>query len=138
MERRFLSVFDQLAHRQTRGEPWLSILRASPNDELVAALAVAGKEDPVAANAIATELLNRLRRAPFLGAAAVSLTTLVAIYLLDYIYTGTFLLLDTSPRANILAGISFVILLLSVILFLMWRGYFRSLRMLLLSRGRSF
>lgn len=137
MERRFSSVFDALAER-VRGEGFRAILRQSDNDELVAALAAAGATDPVAANAIATELLNRLRRAPFLGAFFVSFTTLIMIYALDYLYTGTFLLLDSGPRGYILAGVSVGIAGLSALFLLMWRGAFRGLRMALRRDHRSY
>lgn len=132
MERRFVSIFDRLSERKTRGETFHGILKGSPNDELVAALAVAGKEDAVAANAIATELLNRLRRAPFLGAALVSLSIIVAIYILDFAYTGTFLLLDSNDHAPVLAALTAGLGVLTVLFLAMGLGAFRTLRMRLL------
>lgn len=138
MDRRFASVFDAIADERAKGKPFLEVLHASPNDELVAALAVAGGRDPVAANAIASELLNRLRRAPFLGAAVVSATTIVLVYGLDYAYTGSFLLLDAGPRASILVAATSFMLVVSLMLLLMWRGYFRGLRMRILAYGKSY
>lgn len=105
-----------------RGERLPDILDGSSTRQLVAALAAAAAGDDVSANAIATEILNRERRAPYLGAFLVSSTTLVLIYVLDYIYTRTLLILDTSPRAVILALFTGAIAGASLVTFLMWRG----------------
>lgn len=122
------------------GRRLAEVLARSSNDELVGALASAGRRNSVMANAIATELLNRMRRAPFLGAFLVSLATLISIFGLDYAYTGTFLWLDveTGPRAAVLVGISLTLCLVSLFLMLAWRGRFRALRFWLAGQKRHY
>lgn len=129
MDTRFQTVFDALIDERAQRGNFRAALARSTDDELVGALAVAGTRDALLANAIATELLNRLRRAPFLGACLVSLSFLLSIYGLDYAYTGTFLWLDVDSgvRAAILAGISFALTIVSAFLFFAWRGSFRAL-----------
>lgn len=136
MDKRFASALDRLLDHGERGPRFATALRRAATSELVAALATARLTDAVAANAIATELLNRVRRGPLLGAFYVSLTTVVAIYVLDYVFTGTFLLLEEGTRARILVGISLLIAAMSGSFLAIYRGLFPRLRRALL-RGRS-
>ena len=123
MDRRFVRAWSQVAERRDRGERLDLIISDLSDEQLVAALATVGTDrEPVAANAIATAMLNRLHRKPFLGAFVVSLTTFVLIYVLDFAYTGTFLLLDGGARAHLLAAFSFVTALVSFASWQMWRG----------------
>lgn len=126
MDRRFERAWSHVAERRDRGERLDQIISGLSDEQLVAALATVGSNrEPVAANAIATAMLNRLHRKPFLGAFVVSWTTLVLIYMLDFVYTGTFLLLDGGLRANLLAAFSFVTALVSFVSWQMWRGHGR-------------
>lgn len=130
MDRRFEAAWQKMADRRDRGERFDRVIDSAPDDQLVAALAAVGPDrEPVAANAIGTALLNRLHRKPFLGAFVVSLTTFVLIYVLDYAYTGTFLLLDAGMRANLLAAFSFVTAIVSLASWQMWRGHGRLARL---------
>lgn len=128
MDRRFERVWKGMQEKKQGGVPFPEVIGRATNEELVAALAAGAREDPAGANALATELLNRLHRAPFLGAFIASLTTVVLIYGLDYVYTGTFLFLDNDARANILAAASILIALVSLLSYQLWRGKLRELR----------
>lgn len=128
MDRRFERVWRRMEEEKRAGVPFPEVIGKARNEELVAALAAASPRDAVAANALATELLNRLHRGPFLGAFVVSLTTVLLVYALDYVYTGTFLFLDIGPRANLLTALTVGMAGVSLASYLMWRGRLRRLR----------
>lgn len=103
-----------------------------PSEHLIAGLAAATDQDPALANAVATELLNRIRRAPYLGAALVSATLALATLLLDYLYTGTFLVLEGNGLW--LIEVALVITAsFSLMAYAMWRGALPRVRMALRS-----
>lgn len=130
MDRRYEKAWRELNDRRSRGEPFDQVIQTASDRQLIASLAATGPDrEPVAANAIATELLNRLHRKPYLGAFVVSSTTFVLLYVLDYVYTGTFLLLDDGARANLLAAFSFLTALVSLATWQMWRGRLARLRL---------
>lgn len=138
MDSRFKTVWDEFERRRDRGEPFDAILDRATVAELVAALAGAAKVDAVAANAIATALLNRERRAPFLGAFLVSFTTVVMIYVLDFAFTGTLLFLDSGLRAYLLVAFSGAVGLFSLCSWMLWRGRWGALRGRLSRHKRAF
>lgn len=138
MEARFRRVWLDMAARRDGGEPFERVVRTAPTATLVAALAAASEEDALAANVIATEILNRTRRAPYLGAFLVSVTMLGAIFALDFIYTGTPLFLDSGARAYALVGLSTGIALVSVASWFLWRGSWARLHAIILPPGRDY
>lgn len=131
MEQRFSRVWRDIESRMDKGESLAVIIRKAPTRALVAALAAAPLDNPVAANAIATELLNRERRAPYFGAFLVGITILVLHITLDALYTGTPFILESGTRGYILQAGLVTTIAFSAVAFSMWRGRFRRLRMLL-------
>lgn len=117
-----MNVWVEIETRIARGESPAAVLALSSTRSLVAALAASAFHDPVQANAIATEILNRERRAPWFGAFIASVTTLVLVYGLDFLYTGTLLVFDVGARARILTAVSALVWILAVASFLAWRG----------------
>gem|GEM_PF-5912178 len=129
MDTRFVRTWRRADSRRRGGERFDRVLASMPSAHLVEALAGAGKEDPVAANAIATEILNRMRRARLFGAfLGVTLVTLACGLLLvgvDFAMTRTIGLLETSPLGLDVAAVgvaSLVLALLSLVAALVaWR-----------------
>lgn len=119
---------------QARGRPPKG-LRALPRAELVAALAIAAAKDPAFANAIATELLNRLRRAPFLGASVACAIACVAIVMTNWVDAGTLLPLETGPRAGFLDALALFLGAAAFLAFIMYRGLLPNLQFLRIRRG---
>lgn len=140
MDRRYAQAWEDIHARRRSGEPMSAILRHAPSKDLVAALAAVGKDDPVAANAIATELLNRQVRAPFLGAFLVSASLAIAVFVTDYVDTGTWVFLEGGTRATLLALVSVLTAVFSLLVYGLWRGSMPGLRMRLLwlRRDRPF
>lgn len=96
MDARFKRVWNGFDRRRDAGETLPEILRKATAQELVAALASAPPPgDAVAANAIATELLNRLRVARILGFAFLLPVFAVAVILADAYITGAWGVLDS-------------------------------------------
>lgn len=69
MDVRFRRTWQRANERRRSGEGLDHVMRTMSSEELVEALAGAGGEDAVAANAIATAILNRMHQARFFGAA---------------------------------------------------------------------
>ena len=143
MDRRFGEVWKEMDSRRRAGEPLPDVLRRAPTRDLIAALAAAGERDPVAANALATELLNRQARAPFLGAFLVCVGVVAATFVVDTVLTGDPLLVlaESSLRGYVMAALTSVLGLLSLLLYVSWRGRIRWPAALLhsarLRRGRG-
>lgn len=87
--------------RRRDGERFDRVIASTPSAELVEALAAAAKEDAVAANVIATALLNRIHQARLFGAllgiAIVALLSGLLLVGIDVATTGTVGLLETQP-----------------------------------------
>jgi hypothetical protein len=132
MDRRYVEAWERLRARRASGEPLPAILRGCGSADLVAALAGAGRDDAVAANAIATELLNRQVRAPFFGAFLVSATVVLGIFVTDYLDTGTAFFLEGGARASLLAVVSGAAAVFSLLVYRLWRGSLPGLRMRLM------
>lgn len=137
VEKRFERVWETIVQRRQAGEKLPAILEDCTTAELIAALASAGRDDEKAANVIATHLLNRQRRGPFLGASVVSFATLVAVYVSDFLLFGSPFQLAGGPISQMLAVFSLIVALFSLSTFAMWRGYFPRVRMLF-HRDRAF
>lgn len=110
------------ARRAPRG------LRKARRDDLVAALAVAGTRDPPFANALATELLNRMRRAPYLGAAISLAACFLALVITNWIDVGRPVFLETGPRAELLDGLALLLGVSAILALLVYRGHLAGLR----------
>lgn len=126
VDRRFVKVWEDIGARRQAGEPLQDILKRCTTSDLVAALAGAGEEDPVAQNAMATEVLNRQARAPFLGAFLVSLSFFVGVFVFDVLFTEGPLLAEASLRAYALAAMAGVSAAVSGVMWFAWRGHFRA------------
>lgn len=137
IDTRFRRAWRGIEEERRSGRPLPEVIARRDDKDLVAALAGAGKGSAVEANAIATELLNRLGRRPYLGAAIASATSFLLIHLLDFAYTGTPLVLDSGARANTLGIISFLSALAAILCGLLWRGRLRRLHALLWRAGRG-
>lgn len=109
VDTRFVRTWRRADDRRRHGERFDRVLSSMSSAELVEALAGAGKEDPVAANAIATTILNRLRRGrlfgAFLGVGLVLLVGGLVLVAVDLAMTGTFGLLETSPMGLDVAAV---------------------------------
>ena len=139
MDRRFERVWEKLQARRHAGEPLPDILKHASSRELIAMLAAGASHDAVTANAIATELLNRQERAPFLGAFLVAVSITLATFVVDTLLTGTplFTLTASSTRGYVLAALTSGVAAFSLLMYLSWRGKARwAARMLLRARMR--
>ncbi len=129
MDQRFTRAWDDLDRARTRVGSFSKAIKGAPSRDLIAALAGVGSQDSVAANVLATELLNRQARAPFLGAFLVSATVFAAIFILDLVYTGTALILESGERGYVLAALTATSAVSSLFLFLVWKGRIRPPRL---------
>ena len=111
MDSRFERVWHDMRD-QGASEAFDRTLGSSSPERLVQALAGAGPEDARAANAIATELLNRIWRARFVGAFVATGVVALALLLADVLLTGTFGVVERDPAT---VDLSFLALLVGVI-----------------------
>ena len=127
MDSRFKHAWRDIDARRRAGEPLAVLLRKAPTRDVIAALAGAAADDPVAANAIATELLNRQARAPFLGVFLVCTGFTLATFVVDTILTGNPLLVlaESSARGYIMAGLSALVAAFALLMYVSWRGRVR-------------
>jgi hypothetical protein len=133
MDRRFRQVWEDMDARRRAGEPLSAMLRKAPTRDVIAALAGVGDQDPVAANVIATELLNRQARAPFFGAFLVCIGIAIATFVVDTILTGgpIHVLSESSARGYVMAGLSASVGVVALLMYVSWRGHLRWTRALL-------
>lgn len=136
MERRFDAVLDGMLARRAEGEPFDQLLHSMSDRDLVAALAAAGKREPMLANVLATELLNRIHRVPFLGAFYVSATLFAAIFVFDWILAGEPFVLTTGPHAVFLAILTAALAILSLMMLMLSRGRLKRLGHAIRRAGR--
>lgn len=115
MDTRFTRTWHEMDALRDRGEPFDRVLRQATNRELVEGLAGAGTEDAVAANAIATHLLNRLRRARYVGALVVAVVMVLALVLVDAFFTGTWGVLEGGPHILTLGLLAIAIALVALV-----------------------
>lgn len=123
MDIRFQHAWEELAARREAGERMPDLLLKARTRDLIGALAGSAAQDPVAANAIATELLNRQLRAPFLGAFLVGVGLIVATFVVDEILTDAplFALSESSTRGYVVTAIAAVVACFSLVMLLAWR-----------------
>ncbi len=125
MDARFTRAYNTISERRDSGEPLVRILRSISTRQLIAALAGAPLgEDELLANVVATELLNRQRRAPFLVVFLVNISLLITTFIFDALLLDSSLLVLTTVETRVIAVASAVFAALSGIAFLLWRGKF--------------
>lgn len=126
MDSRFVAVWHEMRAKRNK-EPFDRTLAHAEPDTLVQALAGAGTEDPVAANAIATELLNRLRRARYFGAFLATAGIAIVLLVFDILVNGMFGLVEKDAvnvdLSLVALFIGLVALLALVAASRMWRKF---------------
>jgi H+/Cl- antiporter ClcA len=138
MERRFTRAWHDLEERAENGGGLPRALSRTRTPDLVAALAGASKEDPVAANVIATELLNRTRRAPYMGACFVSVLVVFMTFIFELVYTGSFAFDEAHRRAWSIIILSATAAFFSFALYKRWLHLPHRLRAVLEERERNY
>lgn len=136
VDRRFDAEW--LAIERLDGAERVRAIRGAASSSLVAALS-ARAENSALRNAIATELLNRQGRAPFLGASIASVSFVIAMILLDWIDTRTLFVLEGGPHAYFMEVLMLAVAAFSLVAYLLWRGRFRNLAGLFRrAKGRNY
>jgi hypothetical protein len=117
VDSRFVRRWNALRKLKEEGEePFDAVLARMPSADLVEALAGAACGDGALANAVATEVLNRVRRARFLGAGVAAVVIALAIFPVDAVLTGTWgtfgaglALVSILALASSIAAVSFIL-----------------------------
>lgn len=133
---RFTRQWDALNERARPPASLAAAIRHAPSRSLVAALAAV--DEPVAANVIATELLNRLERARFLGAAVASAAALATFAVTEWAVTGTLVLEEATTRGHVLVGFLASVTVASAFCYALWLGRMPRLRRVLRRRRHGY